>query len=750
MRRLSLSIVVLALSMVSVSIAPQHSAAAPLPAAYSAAAGGDLVALDLDRATGPDLATARLAVSEAKMNGGTSPSSTATASNLAAAVTGLGIAVNSNTQTAPPDHPTPESDTLAAANAPGLLDIEGLTTTLQTRTELPTACSPGGGRIARAEVTAGGATLDPVPLGTIVDTGLAVITGTVAIVPQPVSHPLNRAVEATAFGSINTNSFLNGAVQVAIAGTSTLRAFATGEPGGADVFYNPGTVVVTSGSGTTTLGLGGSATFNAPNGQVEVTVNQPDITESPNGQTATGSVAVVTAVVTVAPGGGPTLATATNDLLPLRASAVAPPGGIDCRPPAPVLNTPTDGSTLTDPTPTFTGTAMPGAQVDILVDGNPIGTTAANGAGNFSFTPGTPIPSGDHQASARARVSGATSVPSNVNDFTILGPPVLDEPADGTVTNDTTPTFTGATLPGAQVDILVDGNPIGTTTANGAGDFSFTPGAPLTPGSHLASARARLNGATSGLSNVNDFAIDIADPAAPTLNSPAEGEVTNDTTPAFTGTAEPRAEVEIFVDGTSIGSTTANGGGAFSFTPATPLAAGPHTAFAGATDAAGNDSPPSNTNAFRIDTDAPAAPVITSPEDGSATTDPTFPIRGTAEPGSQVIIIKDGEEIGSTVADENGEFTFNLPSGLLPVGRYGFSARAVDEAGNSSGPAEPVYVEVRGASADLAADDGPDQSLADTGGPQGWVSLVAVLGVLAGAGILTVTRWRRRGSQPGL
>ena len=94
------------------------------------------------------------------------------------------------------------------------------------------------------------------------------------------------------------------------------------------------------------------------------------------------------------------------------------------------------------------------------------------------------------------------------------------------------------------------------------------------------------------------------------------------------------------------------------------------------------------------------------------------------------------------MADENGDFTFNLPSGLMPVGRYGFSARAVDEAGNSSRAAEPVYVEVLGAA--LTADDGPGQSLADTGGPQGWVPLAAVLGVLAGAGVLAVTRWRRR------
>ena len=387
-------------------------------------------------------------------------------------------------------------------------------------------------------------------------------------------------------------------------------------------------------SAPATLVPGESVSYTTAVGQVVVTANEPTVNESSDGRTATGSVSVVTVDIIVGSGTSP-LATARVNLLPLRASAVAPDGGIDCAPPAPVLVAPADGSTLTDTTPTFTGTAVADADVDIFLDGNLLGTTTANSAGNFSFTSGTSIPSGDYAASARASVNGATSGPSNINAITILGPPVLEDPTDGTVTNDTTPTFTGTTLPGAQVDILVDGNPIGTTTANGAGDFSFTPGTPLTAGSHLASARAMLNGATSGLSNINDFAIDTAAPAAPTLNSPAEGEVTNDTTPTFTGSAEPGAEVEIFVDGTSIGTTTANGNGDFSFTPTTPLAAGPHEAYAVATDAAGNESPQSNTNAFRIDTDAPAAPVITSPEDGSTTTDPTFPIREPLSPAAK-------------------------------------------------------------------------------------------------------------------
>ena len=743
MRRLFLSFAVLALSLISVSVAPQPSVAAPLVGPnYTASAGGALATIDLDRASGPDLAGVTLAVSDSKLNGGSPPTTSALASNLGAGVTGAGIALQTDVQNAPPDTPSPSTDSFAAASGPDL-DLGLLDTSVHARAVPNIACSPSGGVVATSQVQTAGAILDPVPFGTIADTGDSSTTATVSILPEPAGDPLNRALLSTATGNISTSTFLNGQVGVAIAGQSQLQAFASGVPGGANTTYSPGTVSVTVGGTTYPVAAGGEFDTDVasplPNGRVVITANEPNVTESVNGQNATATVAVVTAVVTVGTGPNPP-ATATVDILPLRAHAVVPPGGLDCLPPPPVLNAPPDNSTTADTTPTFTGTAIPGAKVDIFVDGNLIGSDIANG-GNFSFTPTTPLTSGAHTATARQTTEGGTSQASNANDFTVVGPPVLQNPADGTATNDTTPAFTGIAAPGASVDILLDGNPIGTTTANGTGAFTFTPGAPLSPGDYEASARATLNGVTSGVSNVNDFTIDVAAPAAPTLNRPAEGEVTGDTTPTFTGRAEPGAEVEVFVDGTSIGTTTANGNGDFSFTPTAALAAGPHEAFVGATDAAGNDSPPSNTNGFVIDTDDPDAPVITSPADGSSTTDPTFRVTGTAEPGSRVIILVDGEPVGSTVADENGEFAFTLPDGVSP-GEHEIAGIAVDEAGNRSDASPEVTVAVLAARADA----GPSDQLADTGGPQGWLPVAAAVSLLVGAGILTIARWRRRSS----
>ena len=161
MRRLSLSFAVLALGLISVSIIPQHSVAAPLPAAYSAAAGGDVIAIDLDVTNGLDLAAARLAVSQSTVDGGTSPTTTASASNLGAALTGLGIAVQSNTQTAPPNHPNADSGPLVGAGAGGLFDLAPLNTLVHARTEAAIACDPGGGIMANSFVQTTSASVNP-------------------------------------------------------------------------------------------------------------------------------------------------------------------------------------------------------------------------------------------------------------------------------------------------------------------------------------------------------------------------------------------------------------------------------------------------------------------------------------------------------------------------------------------------------------------------------------------------------------
>ena len=75
--------------------------------------------------------------------------------------------------------------------------------------------------------------------------------------------------------------------------------------------------------------------------------------------------------------------------------------------------------------------------------------------------------------------------------------------------------------------------------------------------------------------------------------------------------------MNVIVDGTAVGTATADASGNWSFTQPAGLADGSHTVSATATDATGNTSPSSNTNTFTVDTTAPGRPVVNTPANGS-------------------------------------------------------------------------------------------------------------------------------------
>ncbi|WP_256840651.1 Ig-like domain-containing protein [Pseudomonas aeruginosa] len=320
-------------------------------------------------------------------------------------------------------------------------------------------------------------------------------------------------------------------------------------------------------------------------------------------------------------------------------------------PPAPVIN-PSNGVVIS-------GTAEAGATV-ILTDGNgnPIGQVTADGSGNWSFTPGTPLANGSVINALAQDAAGNTSGPvSTTVDSVAPATPVLD-PSNGTV-------ISGTAEAGATV-ILTDGggNPIGQATADGSGNWSFTPGTPLTNGTVINAVAQDAAGNTSGPVSTT---VDAVAPATPVID-PSNGV-------ELSGTAEPGVRV-ILTDGNGnpIGQTLADGSGNWSFTPSTPLANGT-VVNAVAQDPAGNTSGPASTT---VDTVAPATPVINA-SNGSV-------ITGTAEVGAKVILTDgNGNPIGETTADGSGNWTFT-PGTPLANGTV-INAVAEDAAGNASGPA---------------------------------------------------------------
>ncbi|MEB3886512.1 Ig-like domain-containing protein, partial [Lyngbya sp. CCY1209] len=134
-----------------------------------------------------------------------------------------------------------------------------------------------------------------------------------------------------------------------------------------------------------------------------------------------------------------------------------------------------------------------------------------------------------------------------------------------------------------------------------------------------------------------------------------------------------------YQDGTELGTTIADADGNWTFTPTAALTEGTFSLTAQATDAAGNISETSAALSLTVDTTAPDttppdAPVITS--DG-ITNDTTPDITGTAEPGSTVTIYQDGTELGTTTADDSGNWSFT-PTAALTEGTFSLTAQATD------------------------------------------------------------------------
>lgn len=382
----------------------------------------------------------------------------------------------------------------------------------------------------------------------------------------------------------------------------------------------------------------------------------------------------------------------------------------------------TSGQVTNDSTPTIGGTGQAGSTIHIMNNGTQIGTAIVDGSGNWSFTPTTPLVDGSYALLVYATdVAGNASANSSVFTFTVdtAGPvvpvvtsviddiaPVTGTLTSGNTTNDARPTFNGTGDVGSTVHVIVDGNEIGTAVVNAQGNWTFTPGSDLSDGPHAITFNATdAAGNTGSTTAPFNLTVDTGVPSAPVISTAADnvgsvqtplssGQSTDDTTPTLNGTATANATVTVYENGQPIGTAQADGTGAWSFTPSTPLSSGSHTWTATVTDAAGNVSPASPGFTLVVDTTAPNAPVIsqaiddvgsiTGPITSGQTTDDTVPrLVGTSEPFATVNIYEGTTLVGTGTADGTGSWSIVLNT-TLATGAHSFTAQATDAAGNTS------------------------------------------------------------------
>lgn len=390
------------------------------------------------------------------------------------------------------------------------------------------------------------------------------------------------------------------------------------------------------------------------------------------------------------------------------------------------------GQLTNDSMPTLNGRAEAGATITIMDGLNPVQTQSpiiADSSGNWSYTFTTPLADGIHTLTVKATDpagnTGPASLPFTVNvDATLPGAPSitnvtdLGNVAEGGFTNGTLPTISGTAEPGSTIAIYNGNTLLGTTTASNTipGAWSFTPSVALAPGSISITATATdAAGNTGAASTPRTFTIDTTAPNAPTLVSVYDdqssapgnltsGALTRDTQPTFSGTTEANATVNLYDNGTLVGSMTTDSSGKWTITPTIPLGQGSHTFTFSAVDQAGNVSVKTSGFDVVVDSVAPLKPVILQVLDdkdpaqgpvlnGQFTNDNTPTLSGTAEAGATVNIYDaNGNQVGTTKADSLG--AWSVTTSLLADGLQTLNAVAVDAAGNVGLPSTSVTINI--------------------------------------------------------
>nr|WP_312960860.1 Ig-like domain-containing protein [Enterobacter mori] len=492
------------------------------------------------------------------------------------------------------------------------------------------------------------------------------------------------------------------------------------EPGNTITVYNGDKVIGTAkvqADGTWSL----EPTTPLPDGKYTLTAKETDSVGNVSGPSAEYVINVATV-----PPQAPTLDTVYDDV-------------------APHADYLQKGDVTNDTTPTLSGSSgVIGGTISIYDNGRLIGTATVGSNGSWSFTPDTALADGNHSFTATVTDGvGRTSEPTGgfgivvdtkapdaASDLLVTdnvgayqGPVV-----SGDTTDDNTPTLSGKAEPGSTVNIIDNGQVIGSTKVNPDGTWSFTPDQALSNGEHdLTTTVTDPSGNTGPEGSHVVITVDVVpgkveitgvtDDVGSVTGSLSQNAVTDDTRPQISGTAKAGSTVTIMDGSNVLGTTTAGADGTWSFTPSVDLGRGEHSFTATAKDPMGNESSSSSWT-VTIDTDAPVKPTIDAAlddvgtvqgtlSDGSSTDDPTPTLSGKAEAGSTVKIYDQNGLLGEVTAKADGTWSFS-PVAKLPEGEHRFHVTATDKAGNTSAASDDFVLNL-----DYTAPDASKVSITD-------------------------------------
>ena len=356
--------------------------------------------------------------------------------------------------------------------------------------------------------------------------------------------------------------------------------------------------------------------------------------------------------------------------------------------------------------------SRPIVAVEVSVDGGPFSTRGVTCSGcgtdhvSWSYTLSV-LSDGTHHLTFRALDgTGAVVVTTSTTIVVDTTGPTLSVtggPADGSTTNDTTPTFSGpATDSGSgvhQIGVSVDGGAFSaagvvcTGCGTAAANWTWTSPSPLTNASHSIAFRADDSVGNVSVTTTRTLTVDTTPPAAPTITPLPTVNQSNVTSVSVSGTAEPGSHVHLTVaDGATppnsvAASATADGSGHWSTSPLdlSGLHDGTITASATATDAAGNTSVASSGQTATKDT-VPPAVSITSTQTANILNQHVT-VQGSTDGTPVSVVASDGAghhtaPVAATVSGTSWSATVDVSG--LDDGTITYTGTATDSAGNTS------------------------------------------------------------------
>ncbi|WP_264289612.1 Ig-like domain-containing protein [Duffyella gerundensis] len=454
-----------------------------------------------------------------------------------------------------------------------------------------------------------------------------------------------------------------------------------------------------------------------------------------------------------------------------------------------------NGARTDDATPTLKGVGTPGGKVDIYNGYSIIGRADINADGNWSWTPPAALQDGNYSFRATVISPDGTRLSQSPAFNLIIAKPVeyaaptISSAYDnmlmqkylssGSITDDTTPRFTGRGTPNSKIEVRDNDQKIAEVYVDRYGNWSWMPTQTqaLEPGNH------RFNFVVTGEDGrefaSNDFSLQIITHVAGRINFAEDnvGEITDpltsgartdDTTPTLKGVGTPGGKVDIYDSYGYHGTANINDNGEWSWTPSRGLLEGSYNFRAIVISPDGTRLAQSPT--FNLVITKPVvyfAPVIENVLDNvgnvvslshGATTDdttPTFSGRGVAN--SKITVYINEEAVGDIHVNAQGSWSYT-PSPALEKGEYTFNFVTIDNKGVEH-PSKgltlqiepPVPVRILFADDDIGANTDPlyDGSRTDdaqptlhgTGTPNGFVIVINAQGLVGTATIRPDGTW---------